>query len=166
MASRLPLYKEVTPSDRVDAWLECDGQHLPLKRVVDELEPVMLPGSPTTGAEAEAARELAERMDDVRIAAAILAGAAEKAELAIETTRYIRFVPIVAQREWVRPLIAARQPLQHVIESCAAFEDALAGHEGGRQPGQPDDAEAKPASDSPRPLTALERTGLGVTPGN
>jgi hypothetical protein len=95
---KLPVYIEVEDSACVAAWLACNGQHLPLKRVVDELA-VMLPGAPVSGAEAEAARQLAERLDDVRIAAAILAGAAEKAELAIDATRYIRFVPIVAQRE-------------------------------------------------------------------
>jgi len=98
-----PLYVEVPVGDRV-----------------------MLPGAPTTGAEAEAARQLAERLEDLRLAAAILAGAAEKAENAIDATRYIRFVPLAAQRAWVRPLIAAREPLRRIIEACAALEDALA----------------------------------------
>jgi hypothetical protein len=75
----------------------------------------------------QAARQLAERLEDLRLAAAILAGAAEKAEAAIDATRYTRFVPLVAQRAWVRPLIAARQPLRAIIEACGGFEDALAG---------------------------------------
>jgi hypothetical protein len=110
-------------------WLRLDGQHLPLKRIVEDLAPItsIFPGAPSKGTEAEAARQLAERLEDVRLAAAILAGAAEKAEAAIDATRYIRFVPLAAQRTWVRPLIAARQPLRAIIEDCAAFEDAIAG---------------------------------------
>jgi hypothetical protein len=34
---KLPVYIEVEDSACVAAWLACNGQHLPLKRVVDEL---------------------------------------------------------------------------------------------------------------------------------
>lgn len=99
---------------------------MPRLPVPVEVDPVLLPDAPPTGAEAEAARQLAERLEDVRLAAAILGGAAEKAEAAIDATRYIRFVPLAAQRAWVRPLIAALQPLRAIIEDCAAFEDVVA----------------------------------------
>lgn len=122
----LPVYVECEDNDCIAGWLERHDRHIPLKRVVDDLEPVVLPGSPTTGAAGGHARAIAERLEDVRVAAAILAGAALKAEVAIDATPHIAFVPLAAQRAWVRPLIAAREPLRLIIEACAAFEDALA----------------------------------------
>lgn len=97
------------------------------RRIVEEAEPNPLPGAPTMGAEAGAARWFAERLEDVRVAAALLQAAAEHVDLAVNTTRYIKFVPLAAQRDWVRPLIAAMEPLQRIVESCTAFEDAVAG---------------------------------------
>lgn len=123
-----PEYTDAAENDRVDAWLERRGQRFPLKRVDElDLEPIVLPGAPTTGAEAAAAQQLAERADDVRLAAALLHGAAAQADLAFNTTKYIPFLPLEAQRAWARPLIASRAPLLAIIKACDAFEDVFAG---------------------------------------
>ena len=98
--------------------------------------PVTLPDAPTMGAEAGAAQWFAERLEDVRVAGALLPAAAEHVDLAVNTTRHIKFLPPEAQPRWVRRLIAAREPLQRIIEACAAFEDVLADGE----PGSQDDA--------------------------
>ena len=113
--------------------IQSDGRRFPVELDVD---PVTLPGAPTTGKEAEAARELAEVLDDVRLAAALLQAAATKASLAVAATPYIKFIPLAAQRTWVRPLIAACEPLLRISKACDAFEGAIAGApprgEGGR----------------------------------
>jgi hypothetical protein len=174
----LPIYIEAEDRDFAAAWPARDGHRLPLKRIVDDLDPVasILPGAPTSGAVAAHARALAELLDDARIAAAVLAGAAEKAELAITVSPYRMWTSTIPSRAWGKPAVAALQPLRQIIEGCAAFEDAIVG--GGPQPGQSTDSasarssgETKPASDHSRPLTSLElaeleRVGLGVTPGD
>ena len=130
-----PEYTDAAENDRVDAWLERRGQRFPLKRVDElDLEPIVLPGAPTTGAEAAAAQQLAERADDVRLAAALLHGAAAQADLAFNTTKYIPFLPLEAQRAWARPLIASRAPLLAIIKACDAFEDVFAGRCEGTSP--------------------------------
>jgi len=157
----LPTYVEAENSERVAAWLERRGQHIPLKRVVDDLEPVVLPGAPTTGAAAAHARAIAERLEDVRLAAAILAGAAEKAEATIISSPYTVWAPTLPSRAWAKPAVAAVPPLRQIIEACAAFEDAIAeGHELSPPP------DARPQTERPRALTELElveldRVGLG-----
>jgi len=81
------------------------SQELELKPIfAEELEPIVLLGAPVVGTKAEAARRLAERLDDVRLAVALLQGSAEK-------------VIEIAERQ---PLLLA------IIESCAALEDRLA----------------------------------------
>ena len=120
------VFAKAAERDRVDAWLERDGSHWPLRRIGEEPEPITLPGAPTIGAEAGPARWFAERLEDVRIAAALLQAAAEHVDLAVNTTRHIKFLPLAAQPEWVRRLIVMMEPLKRVIESCAAFEDVLA----------------------------------------
>jgi hypothetical protein len=96
------------------------------RRIVEEVEPNPLPGAPTMGAEAGAARWFAERLEDVRVAAALLQAAAEHVELAIlnEPSRFGRLVPA---QPWTRPVIAALEPLKRIGEACAAFEEAVAG---------------------------------------
>ena len=101
--------------------VEINGRRFPM------IGPVTLPGAPPMGAEAGAAQWFAERIEDVRVAAALLQAAGEHVDLAINTTPYIKFLPLAAQREWVRPLIEAREPLRRIVEACAAFEDVLAG---------------------------------------
>jgi hypothetical protein len=54
-----------------------------------EVDPVVLPGAPTTGAAVTHARSIIERLEDVRIAAAVLAGAAEQADLTIDASPYV-----------------------------------------------------------------------------
>lgn len=95
------------------------------RRIVDKPEPP-LPGAPTAGAETEVARGLADRLRDVRIAAAILCGVAEQAELTIanEPALFGRLVPA---RPWTKPAIAALEPLKMIVQACDAFEDAIAG---------------------------------------
>jgi hypothetical protein len=90
-----------------------------------EVDPVVLPGAPTTGAAVTHARSIIERLEDVRIAAAVLAGAAEQADLTIDASPYVAFVPILPARAWAKPAIAAVQPLRAIIEACAEFEDVF-----------------------------------------
>jgi hypothetical protein len=116
MTPRLPLdiqFDSCAQGD--DAGREHDGRRFPLKRVVDEVEPVVLPGAPTTGAAAAQAGAIANRLEDVRVAGAVLLGAAAQAEIVIEGRRL----------NW-RPALAALEPLRRIIEACEAFEDALA----------------------------------------
>ena len=40
MISCLFIYREIVAAERVDAWLERDGERLPLQRVLAEIEPV------------------------------------------------------------------------------------------------------------------------------
>jgi len=53
------------------------------------IDPVMLPGAPTMGAEAGAAQWFVERLEDVRVAGALLQAAAEHVDLAVNTTRHV-----------------------------------------------------------------------------
>lgn len=100
--------------------VEINGRRFPM------IGPVTLPGAPMTGAEGRLAREVAHRLEDVRIAAAMLCGAAEQAELTIanEPALFGRLVP--AQPS-TRPVIAALEPLKRIVQACDAFEDAIAG---------------------------------------
>jgi hypothetical protein len=132
----LPVYIVTEDSEFVAAWLERDGQRLPLKRIVEDLEPVafILPCAPTSGAAAAHARALAQLLDDVRIAAAILAGAAEQAEIAITASPYTMWTPTIPSRAWAKPAVAAIQPLRAIIEACAGFEDVVASASAERAP--------------------------------
>lgn len=85
-----------------------------------------MPGAPTSGAAAADALAIAARLDDVRIAAAILAGAAEKAESLITSSPHTAWAPTIPTRAWAKPALAAVQPLRAIIEGCGAFEDAIA----------------------------------------
>jgi hypothetical protein len=123
---RLPVYVEAENTDCPAAWLERRGRHIPLKRVVDDLEPVVLPGAPTTGAAAAHARAIVERLEDVQVAAAILAGAAEKAEIAITTSPYTAWALSLPSRAWAKPAVAAVPALRIIIEACAEFEGICA----------------------------------------
>ena len=160
----LPTYIEAEDSIGTAAWLERDGQRLPLKRVVEDLDPVasILPGAPTNGAAAAHARAMACSLEDVRVAAAILAGAAEKAELFVSASAYAMWTPTIASRAWAKPAVAAIQPLRQIVEGCAAFEDAIAGNGDGPRPGA---TAAVARTHGRRALTApeleeLERVGL------
>jgi hypothetical protein len=119
---------------------------------------------PTSGPAAAHACAIADRLGDVRLAAAILAGAAEKAELAITASPYTMWTSAIPARAWAKPAVAAIQPLRQIIEGCATFEDAIAG--GGDGP-QPCATVAVARSDGRRALTApeleeLERVGLSA----
>jgi hypothetical protein len=96
-------------------------------------------------------------LEDVRIAAAVLAGAAEKAKLFITASAYAMWTPTIASRAWAKPAFAAIQPLRQIIESCAAFEDVFAGDGDEPRPGATA-AVARP--DGRRALTALELAEL------
>ena len=45
MVSRLPVYKEVAVREKVDAYLERDGVHVPLQLCVDTLAVALDPGA-------------------------------------------------------------------------------------------------------------------------
>jgi hypothetical protein len=122
------LYQEAAPPlYRIDAYLVRDGESVPLKRV-DELEPepIIFPGAPTTGAEAAQAREIVDRFEDVRVAAAILAGAAAKAEDALDACLAVGFSRLSLDHAWATPARGAAQPLRRIAEACADFEAAIA----------------------------------------
>ena len=122
----MTLFAEAAEGERVDAWLMRDGGRWPLRRIVEEPEPITLPGMPTRGAEGQVARKVAHRLEDVRIAAAMLCGAAEKAELAIVNEPAL-FGRLVRPRSWTAPALAALEPLRLISEACMAFEEAVAG---------------------------------------
>jgi hypothetical protein len=129
----LPVYTEAEDRDRADAWLERDDQRIPLKRVLDDVDTVLLPGTPRTGAEAELARGLAERIEDVRIGVALLQGAAEKAGFTIDNSMpHIREARSIPSRAWAMSALAASEPLRRIVEGCSAFEDAIAAVEAAR----------------------------------
>jgi hypothetical protein len=90
-----------------------------------EVEPVVLPGAPEAGAAAAHARSIIERLEDVRIAAAMLAGAAGQADLTIDASPYVASAPIMPARAWAKPALAAVQPLRAIIAACAEFEDVF-----------------------------------------
>jgi hypothetical protein len=93
---------------------------LPLSVDVDA---VVLPGAPTTGSAAAHARSIIERLEDVRIAAAMLAGAAEQADLTIDASPYV--ASALPARAWATPAIAAVPPLRAIIAACLSFEDVF-----------------------------------------
>ena len=95
---------------------------IPRLQVPVEVEPVVLPGEPTTGAAGEHARSIIERLEDVRIVAVMLAGAATQADLTIDASPYAASAPT---RAWAKPALAAVQPLRAIIEACTAFEDVF-----------------------------------------
>jgi hypothetical protein len=134
MVSRLPLYEQVAAPDRIDAWLNAYGQRIPL-RIVDTDEAltkylppdspaaVALPGAPRAGAEAAQAREIADRLEDVRVACALLGGAAAQVLAAVDGR--LSASPL-RSRAWARPALAAVKPLRSIIEAADEFENALA----------------------------------------
>ena len=109
-----------------------EGEHMTNERAemalsayipADAPDRVALAGAPTTGEAGEHARAIAERLGDMRVAVAILLGAAEKADSLISSRPefFGRLVPPSQARAR-----AAAQPLRRIIDACAAFEDALA----------------------------------------
>jgi beta-phosphoglucomutase-like phosphatase (HAD superfamily) len=92
-----------------------------------DVDPVVLPGAPATDAAAARARSIIERLEDVRITAVMLAGAAEQVDLTIDASPHVASAPILPTRAWAKSALAAVQLLRAIIEACAAFEDAIAG---------------------------------------
>jgi hypothetical protein len=127
-----PIYAEAAAGDCVAAWLERPAGRAPLKRIDDHPTQVAaLPCGPLTGEAAAVARGLAERIDDVRIAAAVLRGAAVKATIAIDG----RLLPPLPAGAGGRAVL---DPLRRIVDACGAFEDALAAAEEGSTVGGED----------------------------
>jgi hypothetical protein len=118
-----PVYAEAADGDCVAAWLERSGGRVPLRRIDDyPVEITALAAAPLTGEAAAVARNLAERLEDVRVAAAVLTGAAAHATIAIDG----RLMPSLSHLAWTGSARAAIEPLRRIVDACGDFEDALA----------------------------------------
>jgi hypothetical protein len=123
MVSRLPLYVEVAPTDKYDAWLERDGAHIPLQLCFDTTDARTARGLPPGDVDAATAQAIAMRIGAVRRTVAAANGAIAQAERAMAAVSAASVcLPSVRTREAMAAVAAAHAALERSLRTDAAAE--------------------------------------------
>lgn len=123
MVSRLPLYVEVAPTKKFDAWLKRGDSHVPLQLSFDTTDAHTARGVPPGDVDAATAQAIAMRVGAVRRTVAAANGAVAQVERAIAAVSAASLcLPSVRTREAIAAVAAAHTALERSLRTDAAAE--------------------------------------------